>query len=186
MTSRSPLSTRVLLICAAVAVGTGLLSAIAGYLTIPVVSFWPIFYGFVLSMHLLPGIVAQEILRTPWVALITHLLAALVALAVSPQWFLSYIAAVAIMGGVQEGWAAIGRYRKWSVSWIVIGGAVLGLLLGLTAGLGIGISKFGVPLALVSVLVYVAGGAFWTFIGVLIGRSIRKAGLARTVTDPTA
>ena len=181
MTTRSPLSTRVLLICAAIAVGTGILSAVAGYLTIPVVAGAPIFYGFVLSMHLLPGIVAQEMLRTRWVALITHLLAALVALAMSPQWFLSYVAAIAIMGGAQEGWAAIGRYQKWSTGWMLMGGAVLGLLLGLTAGLGIGISKFGVPLALVSVLVYVAGVAFWTFVGVLFGRSMRKAGLARTV-----
>lgn len=182
MTTRPPLSTRILLICAAIAVGTGILSALAGYLTIPVVAGAPILYGFILSMHLLPGIVAQEMLRTRWVALITHLLAALVALAMSPQWFLSYVAAIAIMGGAQEGWAAIGRYQKWSTAWMLAGGAVLGLLLGLTAGLGIGISKFGIALALVSVLVYVGGSVFWTFVGVLIGRSMRKAGLARTVS----
>ena len=180
MTARSSLSTRILLICAAIAVGTGIVSAVAGYLTIPVIASVPILYGLVLSMHLLPGIVAQEMLRTPWVALITHLLAALVALAMSPQWFLSYVAAIAIMGGAQEGWAAIGRYRTWSMSWLLTGGAVLGLLLGLTAGLGIGISKFGVALAFVSVGIYVAGAVIWTYIGILLGRSMRKAGLART------
>lgn len=184
MTTRSPLSTRILLICAAVAVGTGILSAIAGYLTIPVFASAPILYGLVLSMHLLPGIIAQEILRTPWVAIITHLLAALVGLAMSPQWFLSYVAAIAVMGGVQEGWAAIGRYRKWSTGWMVLGGAVLGLILGLTAGLGIGIKNFGLPLAIASIGIYVLGAAAWTYVSVLIGRSMRKAGLARTA-DPS-
>lgn len=182
MTIRSPLSTRILLICAAIAVGTGIISAFAGYLTIPVVASMPILYGLVLSMHLLPGIVAQEMLRAPWVALITHLLAALVALPLSPQWFLSYLGAVVIMGGVQEGWAAIGRYRKWTTKYMLTGGAILGLLLGLTAGLGIGINKFGVPLALLSVGVYVAGAMLWTYVGILIGRSMRKAGLARTLS----
>ena len=60
--------------------------------------------------------------------------------------------------------------------------AILGLLLGLTAGLGIGINKFGVPLALLSVGVYVAGAMLWTYVGILIGRSMRKAGLARTLS----
>lgn len=180
MTRRPTLSTRILLICAAIAVGTGIISALAGYLTIPVFASAPILYGFVLSIHLLPGIVAQEMLRAPWVAIITHLLAALIGLAMSPQWFLSYVAAIAVMGGTQEGWAAIGRYKKWSTGWLLTGGAILGVLLGLSAGLGIGIKNFGLPLALASIGIYVAGAALWTFIGIGIGRSMRKAGLART------
>lgn len=180
MSVRPQISTRVLLICAAIAVGTGLLSSVAGYASIPVLATAPFFYGLILSAHLIPGIVAQEILRGPWVALITHALAALVGLATSPQWFLSYVAAIAIMGGVQEGWAAIGRYKKWSMGFMLTGGAILGLLLGLTAGLGIGISKFGVGLGFLSVLVYVVGAVLWTLVSILVGRAIRNAGVGLT------
>lgn len=180
MAPRPALSTRVLLICAAIAVGTGIVSAAAGYLTPVLLTAAPIFYGLLLLAHILPGIVAQEMLRAPWVAVITHVFAALIAAAISPQWILSYVGAIAIMGGVQEGWAALGRYRRWSNAWLLTGGAILGLILGLTAGLGIGISKFGVPLAFASVGVYALGGVLWTFVGILIGRAMRNAGLART------
>ncbi|MGO1881177.1 MAG: ECF transporter S component, partial [Microbacterium gubbeenense] len=54
------LSTRVLLICAAVGVATGLVSAGAGYLSIPVSAAAPVLYGLVLGSHVLPGIVAQS------------------------------------------------------------------------------------------------------------------------------
>lgn len=180
MPKRPQISTRILLVCAAIAVGTGLFSAAAGYVTVPVLATAPILYGVVLTAHLVPGIVAQTVLQERWVALITHLLAALVGLVVSPQWLFQYLLAVAVMGGTQEAWAAIGKYRKWSMGWLLCGGVILGALLGLTAGLGIGIKKFGLPVAILTIGIYVVGGALWTLAGMLIGRAMRKAGLART------
>jgi hypothetical protein len=62
-----------LLVCAAIGVATGIIGGIAGAAdsgragqAIP----WA--YGLLLGSHVLPGIIAQEVLRRPLVALITH------------------------------------------------------------------------------------------------------------------
>lgn len=180
MSRSSSLSTRVLLICAAIAVATGLLSAFAGWLSAPVVAGAPVAYGLVLTMHLLPGVVAQEVLRKPWVALITHALAALIAAATMPVFILNYVAAVVLMGGVQEGWAAIGRYRRWSMSWFLAGGAVLGLVLGFSAGLAIGLKHLPFWGTVLTIALTVIGAVGWTLVSVAIGRALRRAGVARS------
>lgn len=180
MAPNQRLSTRVLLICAAIGVVTGLVSAVAGWVSAPTIALAPALYGVVLTAHALPGIVAQDVLRQPWVALITHLLAALVAAATTPMFVMSYIAAVVIMGGVQELWALLGRYRNWSAGWQTAGGAVLGAILGLTAGLIVAMNHLPAWGAIFSVLITVAGGIAWALIGLAIGRSLRRAGLVRT------
>ena len=111
MAPASRLSTRVLLICAAIGVATGLLSAVAGYVSAPIWATLPIVYGLVLGSHVLPGIIAQELLRRPWVALITHLVAALVASAFSPQWIGRYLGTALLIGLLQEAIAALARYN---------------------------------------------------------------------------
>ncbi|WP_040168139.1 ECF transporter S component [Microbacterium gorillae] len=180
MASSQRLSTRTLLICAALAVVTGVVSAIAGWVSGPTIAAVPVLYGLVLTAHALPGILAQVVLRQPWVALITHLLAALVASAVNPLFVLSYLSAVVLMGGIQEGWAAIGRYQRWSIGWLAIGGAILGAVLGLTAGLIIGLKYLPWWGAMLSVLLTVVGGVLWTLVAEAIGRALHRAGLTRT------
>lgn len=180
MPRNARISTRTLLVCAAIAVVTGLVSAVAGWVSAPTLAVAPVLYGVVLTAHLLPGIVAQDLLRQPWVALITHLLAALVASAANPLFVMSYLAAVVIMGGVQEGWAAIGRYKRWGAGWLTAGGSILGAILGLTAGLMIGMKYLPVWAAVLSVLLTVIGGAAWTLVGIAVGNGLRGAGLART------
>ena len=181
MATKQRISTRVLLVCAAIGVATGLVSAVAGYLSVPALALSPLVYGIVLTAHLLPGIVAQEMLRQPWVALITHLLAALVAVAVSPQWIMSYVLAVVLMGGLQEGWAAVGRYRRWSTGWFILSGLLVGIVLGFSASLAIGLSRnlsFAMTAAAIGITVVAAVG--WTLVGVSVGRGLRRAGLTRT------
>ena len=108
MANRSRLSTSVLLTCAAIGVAAGVLQAGAGALSGPVSAALPILYGLVLGVHVLPGVIAQDLLRAPWVALITHLIAALVASAVVPLWIGRYIGTALLIGGLQEGVAALG------------------------------------------------------------------------------
>lgn len=180
MATTQRIPTRALLICAAIGVVTGLVSAVAGWLSAPTIAVAPVLYGIVLTAHAVPGIVAQDVLRRPWVALITHLLAALVAAATNPLFIMSYLAAVVIMGGVQELWAFIGRYRRWSAGWMVAGGAVLGTVLGLTAGVIIGAKYLPLWGAVLTVLLTVVGAVAWTFVSLAIGRALRRAGLART------
>lgn len=174
------MSTRVLLTCAAIAVVTGIISAIAGAVSAPVIAVAPVLYGLVLAAHLLPGIVAQALLQQKWVALLTHVLAALVAAAAQPVFIGAYALAIVLFGGVQEGWAAIGKYRRWSLTWFLIGGAISGVLIGGTAGVAIGLKHFDLPGQIATVAIMIAGAIAWTAIGVGIGTALRRAGVART------
>lgn len=103
MARTSVLSTRVLLICAAIGVATGILGGIAGWVT-PLLLASPLLflYGLVLGSHVLPGIIAQEVLRLPFVALITHVFAALIASAFNPAWSLRFIGTALLFGLIQE------------------------------------------------------------------------------------
>ena len=106
------LSTRVLLICAAIGVATGLLAAVAGYVSPIVFTAAPFLYGLVLASHVIPGVIAQALLRLPWVALLTHLFAAVIASAFAPQWIGRYLGTALLIGGLQEGVAALEIHLK--------------------------------------------------------------------------
>lgn len=171
------LSTRVLLICAAVGVATGLVSAGAGYLSIPVSAAVPVLYGLVLGSHVLPGIIAQSLLRVPGVALISHVLAALVSSAFAPAWVLRYIGTALLIGVIQEGITALGRYRHWGIGRFMISAVIVGVLLAVPIGFAADVDKFA-PWAFVLYLaMFVIGPVVWTFIGVRIGNALRRAGV---------
>ena len=121
MAADTRLSTSVLLTCAAIGVATGVLGGIAGWITIPVLAALPIVYGFVLGVHVLPGIIAQEALRLPWVALITHGVAALVGIAIAPIYAGQYIGTAILFGGSQ-----ISSHSGGSFPMILAGGNKLG------------------------------------------------------------
>ncbi|MDP3952422.1 ECF transporter S component [Microbacterium sp.] len=175
------LSTRVLLICAAVGVATGLVSAGAGYLSIIVSAGAPVLYGLVLGSHVLPGILAQSLLRVPGVALITHVLAALVSTAFAPAWVLRYIGTALLIGVIQEGITAIGRYRYWGLGRFMISAVIVGVLLAVPISFAADIDKFE-PWAFVLYLVmFIVGPVAWTFIGVRIGSALRRAGVVTRV-----
>ncbi len=65
MALRQALNTRTLLVCAAIGVATGILGGVAGLVTVGVIALAPYVYGLVLGVHVLPGIIAQEVLRKP-------------------------------------------------------------------------------------------------------------------------
>lgn len=128
--ARTPvLSTRVLLVCAALGVATGILGGIAGWVT-PVLLASPLLflYGLVLGSHVLPGIIAQEVLRLPLVALITHVFAALIASAFNPAWALRFIGTALLFGLIQEGVAALTRYRSWGPWRFFVSAAIIGVI----------------------------------------------------------
>ena len=144
MATASRLSTSVLLTCAAIGVATGALSAGAGAISGPVSATVPIIYGLVLGVHVLPGVIAQELLRRPWVALITHLVAALVASAVVPLWIGRYIGTALLIGALQEGIAALGRYRHWEAWRFFVSAIVVGALIAVPIWFAADVSRFPV------------------------------------------
>ena len=175
------LSTRVLLICAAVGVATGLVSAGAGYLSIPVSAAAPVLYGLVLGSHVLPGIVAQSLLRVPGVALIAHVLAALVSSAFAPAWVLRYIGAALLIGAIQEGITALGRYRYWGMGRFMVSAVIVGILLAIPIGFAADVDKFAPWAFILYLVMFIVGPVVWTFIGVRIGTALRREGI---VTRP--
>jgi energy-coupling factor transport system substrate-specific component len=175
---RSPLPTRVLLVCAAIGVATGLLGAAAGWVTIPVIAGAPFAYGLVLGSHVLPGIIAQEVLRRPLVALLTHVLAALVASAFNPIWFPRFLGTALLFGLIQEGVAALTRYRSWGAWRFFVSAAIIGVIIAVVVFFAVDLAKLPMWARIIYLPLAVLGPILWTAIGLRIGISLRRAGVA--------
>lgn len=169
-----------LLVCAAIGVATGIVGGVAGLLTPLVLATAPFAYGLLLGAHVLPGIVAQEVLRLPLVALVTHVLAALVASAFNPAWAGRFLGTALLFGAIQEGVAALTRYRAWGVWRFFVSGAVIGVILAVVVFFAAHLSTLA-PWAQVTYLVLsVLSPIAWTALGVAIGAGLRRAGVVRT------
>ena len=181
MPPKSRLSTRVLLVCAAIGVATGIVGGIAGWLTPVVLLSLPIAYGMLLGSHVLPGIIAQEALRLPLVALITHVIAALVASAFNPAWAPRFIGTALLFGAIQEGVAALTRYRVWGAWRFFISAAIIGVLVAIVVFFAADLSKLALWAQIVYLVLAVLGPVVWTAIGLAVGAGLRRAGVGPRV-----
>lgn len=179
MAERTRLSTSVLLTCAAIGVATGALGGIAGWLTLPVLAAVPIVYGFVLGVHVLPGIIAQELIRLPWVALITHVLAALVASAMMPPYIGRFLGTALLFGAIQEVVAALTRYRSWAPWRFFVSGVIIGVLVAVVVFFVADLASLPAWAQISYLALSVLGPVAWTAVGLAIGAALRRAGVAR-------
>ena len=179
MATASRLSTSVLLTCAAIGVATGVVAGVAGWVTPVVLATVPIVYGFVLGAHVLPGIIAQELLRRPWVALIAHLIAALVASAMAPQWTFRFLGTALLFGGIQELVAAITRYRVWSAWRFFISALLIGVVVAAAVFFAAHLSTLALWAQISYLVLAVLGPIVWTAVALAIGSGLRRAGVAR-------
>ncbi|MFC8682262.1 ECF transporter S component [Microbacterium ureisolvens] len=179
MAARTRISTSVLLTCAAIGVATGVLQAGAGAISGFVSAGAPILYGLVLGVHVLPGVVAQELLRRPWVALITHLIAALVASAVVPLWIGRYIGTALLIGGLQELIAAVARYKRWEPWRFFLSAVIVGAVIAVAIWFAADVTRFPLWGQIVYVALFIVGPVAWTAVGLAIGSALRRAGVAR-------
>ncbi|HWV50026.1 MAG TPA: ECF transporter S component [Microbacterium sp.] len=177
---KSPvLPTRVLLVCAAIGVATGILGGVAGLVTTGVLALAPWAYGLVLGSHVLPGIIAQEVLRRPFVALIAHVFAALISSAFAPMWALRFLGTALLFGAIQEGIAALTRYRAWGAWRFFLSAGVIGVFVAVVVFFAADMASLD-PWAQVTYLVIsVLGPVAWTAIGLSIGTALRRAGVAQ-------
>jgi energy-coupling factor transport system substrate-specific component len=173
------LSTSVLLTCAAIGVATGVLQAGAGAISGFVSAGAPILYGLVLGVHVLPGVVAQELLRRPWVALITHLIAALVASAVVPLWIGRYIGTALLVGALQELVAATSRYERWEPWRFFLSAVIVGAVIAVAIWFAADVSRFPLWGQIVYVALFLLGPVLWAAVGLAISRALRRAGVPR-------
>lgn len=176
----SALATSTLLTCAAIAVATGVLGGVAGWITPVVLGAVPIVYGFVLGAHVLPGIISQELIRLPWVALITHVLAALVSSGIAPQWALRFLGTAVLFGGIQELVAAATRYRVWQPWRYFISGVVIGILVAVVVFFAAHLSTLPLWAQIAYLVLAVLGPVAWTALGLGVGAGLRRAGVARS------
>ena len=178
---RNPtLSTRVLLVCAAIGVATGIVGGIAGYLTPVVLATVPFVYGLVLGAHVLPGIIAQEVLRLPLVALLSHVLAALVSSAFNPAWALRFLGTALLFGAIQEGVAALTRYRAWGAWRFFVSAIIIGALVAVVVFVAAHLAVLPLWAQIAYLALSVAGPVAWTAAGLGLGSALRRAGVART------
>jgi energy-coupling factor transport system substrate-specific component len=178
--AQTRLTTSVLLTCAAIGVATGVLGGVAGWLTPVVLATVPILYGVILGAHVLPGIIAQELIRLPWVALISHVVAALVASAMAPQWAPRFIGTAILFGGIQELVAALTRYRVWSAWRFFISAIVIGGVVAVAVAFAAHLSTLAPWAQITYLAVAVLGPVAWTAVGLAVGAALRRAGVARS------
>ncbi|GAA3932966.1 ECF transporter S component [Microbacterium soli] len=178
MPSLARLSTRTLLVCAAIGVATGILGGIAGLITLGVLAVTPYLYGLVLGVHVLPGIIAQEVLRRPLVALITHVIAALISSAFNPAWAMRFIGTALLFGVIQEGVAALTRYRSWGRWRFFVSAVIIGAIVAAVVGFAVDLTRFETWVQVVYLTISVLGPVAWTAIGIAIGNALRRAGVA--------
>lgn len=181
MPRRPILSTRVLLVCAAIGVATGIAGGVAGLVTPLVIAAAPFAYGIVLGSHVLPGIIAQQVFRLPLVALTTHVLAALVASAFNPAWIGRFLGTALLFGAIQEGVAALTRYRSWGVWRFFAAALAIGLVVAVVVFLAANLGKLALWAQIAYLIVSLLGPVAWTAVGLGVGESLRKAGVARGV-----
>lgn len=168
-----------LLVCAAIGVATGLVGGVAGLLTPVVLLTAPFAYGLLLGSHVLPGIIAQEVLRRPLVALITHLVAAVVSSAFNPAWALRFIGTALLFGAIQEGVAALTRYRAWGAWRFFASAGVIGVFVAVVVFFAAHLAVLPAWAQVLYLLISVLGPIAWTAVGLAIGAALSRAGVAR-------
>ncbi|MBW8762782.1 MAG: ECF transporter S component [Microbacterium sp.] len=168
-----------LLVCAAIGVATGMLGGIAGWVTVPVIAGPAFLYGLVLGSHVLPGIIAQEVLRRPLVALITHVIAALIASAFNPAWTMRFLGTALLFGAIQEGVAALTRYRAWGAWRFLVSAALIGVIVAVVVYFAVDLSVRPAWEQIAYLVISVLGPVAWTAVGLGIGSALNRAGVAR-------
>ena len=146
-----------LLVCAAIGVATGIVGGIAGVLT-PVV------------------------LATVPFAILTHVLAAVVSSAFNPAWTGRFIGTALLFGAIQEGVAALTRYRAWGAWRFFISAFIIGVLVAVVVFFAAHLSALPLWAQIAYLALSVCGPVAWTAVGLAIGASLRRAGVARQGT----
>lgn len=173
-------STRVLLSCAAIGVGGGLVAGPAGYLALLFAAFGPMLYGLTIGAHFLPSVVAFALLRRPGTAVLTGFIAGLVGAAFAPQWFWRYVGTGLLVGALLELPFLLTRYRRWDPWLFYVSGAGAGALLGIAVFFAMGAEHYAWWAWAVALVCWVVSPPFFVWLGRLIAKALERAGVARS------
>lgn len=174
-------STRLLLTCAAIGVGGGLVFGVVGYLHPVVLLTAPLLYGALIGVYFFPGVVAQSLLRRGGVALLTGTIAGLAASALDPVNLWRHVGVGLLIGGLQELPFLLTRYRYWK-GWIFsLAAIVAGVVMGGLVLLVFGVDRFAPAAETVYIALFVLSPLLVTWLARLVARGIDSTGAARGV-----
>lgn len=172
-------STRVLLSCAAIGVGGGLVAGASGYLAAAFAAFGPLLYGITAGTHFLPSVVALALLKRPGTAVLAGVIAGLVGAAFAPWWIGRFVGTGLLVGVLLELPFLLTRYRRWD-PWLYYVAAVFsGLVLAIAVFIGLGAEHYAPWAWAVALPLWIASPVFFTWIGRLIAARLAKAGVAQ-------
>lgn len=172
-------STRVLLSCAAIGVGGGLVAGASGYLAAAFAAFVPVLYGLTIGAHFLPSVVALALLKRPGVAVLAGLIAGLVGAAFAPLWIWRYLGTGLLVGALIELPFLLTRYRNWS-PWLYYAAAgFAGVALAVGTFIVLGAEHYAPWVWVVYLALFVASPMFFTWIGRVVAAQLARSGVAR-------
>ncbi len=177
---RSTVTTRLLLTCAAIAVGGGLIGIPNAYLfnTLSVAAPWAL--GLAAGLYILPGILAQAALRRGGVGLLTQLLAGLAAAPFVPTGILSVIA-FALLGVLIEIPFLVALYRYWKPWLFFVSGLWVTVVYSVFWGLAYDTPSLG-PLVLIGQPAFLLlSMVVATAVALLIARLLAQRGVLRGI-----
>lgn len=172
-------STRVLLSCAAIGVGGGIVAGASGYLAGLIAGIAPILYGITIGAHFLPSAVALALLRRPGVAVLTGFIAGLVGTLFAPLWIWRYLGTGLLVGALLELPFFLTRYRDWSAWLYYVAAAFAGVALAAGTFLLLGAEHYAPLTWVIYLALFVASPVFFTWLGRLIAVRLAKAGVAK-------
>jgi energy-coupling factor transport system substrate-specific component len=105
-------------------------------------------------------------------------LAALVASAFNPIWFPRFLGTALLFGLIQEGVAALTRYRAWGAWRFFVSAAIIGVIIAVVVFFVVDLEKLPLWARIIYLPLAVLGPIAWTAIGLRIGISLRRAGVA--------
>ncbi|QTX04302.1 ECF transporter S component [Agromyces archimandritae] len=174
-------TTRVILSCAAIGVGGAIVAAGSGYLAAAVAAFLPAVYGLTIGTHFLPSVIALALLKRPGVAVLTGVIAGLVASAFAPMWFLRFVGTGLLVGALMELPFLLTRYRRWSAWMYYVAAAVAGVLIGVPVAITFDADRFAPAVQVLYLAFFALSPLLFTWIGRLIAASLARTGVARGI-----
>lgn len=176
-------STRILLSCAAIGVGGGLVAGASGYLAAAFAVIGPLFYGLTAGSHFLPSVVALALLKRPGTGLLAGLIAGLVGAAFAPWWFWRYVGTGLLVGALLEVPFLIARYRRWDPWLFYVSGGLAGVVLAVGVFFALGAEHYAPWAWIVALACWVGSPVLFIWIGRLIARALERAGVARNLVE---
>jgi energy-coupling factor transport system substrate-specific component len=174
---RHRISTRALLACAAIGAAGGLVVApITVFSSSGPALALPLIYALLAMVKLLPGVLAQTLLRFPGAALLTGVIVGLINIPFSAHGPMVFVSLAGI-GLLQEIVPAALLYRRWGIGVLLAGSVVAGAVLGLLGWRALASSETDLTVAIGYWAVCAVAAVAVTFIGFWIGERVRRSGV---------